>query len=307
MERFRRSLLVLFAVGLGASITLSQASLAALTLLWLGACVIRRAAPPSGCRSWGPCWLLAATLASAMAAASPSRPWWRRRGLLVPRSLGDADLLSDPESAAVARICSRWSPRSRRGRSGPGGLLSRELERGTLGRWFFHRCDRPVCFLSIYMTLAASLVLMLLATAPRTHRPGPRRWRAVAVWGVMVAGLAPPYARQPGSASPRDPRPSALPARGGWRLAGVLLVLVGSGWPDPMSCRSGPQDGRPEEAGVKERVYMCAAPPMCGGAAVLGCGPGGVKRLYAGSRCRTLQEAPATCTPPRSNPRRSAA
>ena len=58
----------------------------------------------------------------------------------------------------------------------------------------FHRCDRARGFFSIYMTLAGVLLLLLLAIAPRLSA-GPRRWRAVAPWLVMVLGLGATYTR----------------------------------------------------------------------------------------------------------------
>lgn len=73
MERLRRSLLVLFAVGLGTSISLAQVSLTALVLLWLLRArhdPVRRAAGVLPLP--GPLLAFtAATLASALASETP--------------------------------------------------------------------------------------------------------------------------------------------------------------------------------------------------------------------------------------------
>ena len=272
MERLRRSLLVLFAVGLGASITLSQASLAALTLLWL----------------WG--------------LRDPARRAAVRLPLLGPVLAFDATRLVRGSAEAIAL----WVTADLL--SGPGealrwlGLLALvttvaaavgvaqvafcpgELERGTLGRWFFHRCDRARGFFSIYMTLAGILVLMLLATAPRLIARGPRRWRAVASWAVMVLGLGATYTRGAwlGFAAGMV---ALLPLlrRGRVVLAVVLLVLVGVGLAGPYELKKRMlQMADPEESGVKERVYMWrSATAMWTGRPWLGVGPGGVKRIYS--------------------------
>ena len=287
MERLRRSLLVLFAVGLGASITLSQASLAALTLLWLWG--LRDPARRAAVRLplLGPVLaFVAATLASAMASAEPLTSLVASKGLLLALSLWvTADLLSGPAEAM------RWL-----------GLLAvvttiaaavglaqvafcpGEPETGTLARWFFHRCDRARGFFSIYMTLAGVLVLVLLATAPRLTAAGPRSWRAAASWAVMVLGLAATYTRGAwlGFAAGMV---ALLPLlrRGRVVLAIVLLVLVGVGLAGPYELQKRMrQMADPEESGVKERVYMWrSATAMWAGRPWLGVGPGGVKRLYS--------------------------
>jgi len=288
VERLRRSLLVLFAVGLGASITLSQASLAALTLLWLWG--LRDPARRAAVRLplLGPVLaFVVATLASAMASAEPLTSLVASKGLLLALALWvTADLLSGRGEAL------RWL-----------GLLALvatvaaavgvaqvafcpgELERGTLGRWFFHRCDRARGFFSIYMTLAGILVLMLLATAPRLIARGPYRWRAVASWGVMVLGLGATYTRGAWLGFAAGIL-ALLPflRRGRVALAGVLVALVGVGLAGPHELQNRfLKMADPEEAGVKERVYMWrSATEMWAGQPWLGVGPGGVKRLYAG-------------------------
>jgi O-antigen ligase len=134
------------------------------------------------------------------------------------------------------------------------------------------------------MTLAGLLVLVLLATAPRMFDAGPRRWRAVASWVVMVLGLGATYTRGAWLGFAAGVL-ALLPLlrRGRLALAVVLLLLVAVGLAGPYELQKRVlQMADPEEAGVKERVYMWrSAAAMWAGHPWLGVGPGGVKRLYS--------------------------
>ncbi len=287
MERLRESLLVLFAVGLGASITLSQASLTALTVLWLWS--LRDPARRAAVRLPLLAPLLAfaaATLVSALASGAPLTSLMASKGLLLALTLWvTADLVRGPGEAlrwlgflAVAVSLAAAA-----------GVLQvtacpGELEGRTLAAWFFHRCDRARGFFSIYMTLAGVLILVLLATAPRLFEPGARRWRRAASWAVMVLGLGATYTRGAwlGFAAGVVFHLPLL-RRGRVVLAGILLVLLGIGLAGPYELQKRVlQMADPEEAGVKERVYMWrSAAAMWAGQPWLGVGPGGVKRLYS--------------------------
>ena len=294
MERLRRSLLVLFAVGLGASITLSQASLAALTLLWLWG--LRDPARRVAVRLplLGPVLaFVVATLASAMASAEPLTSLVASKGLLLALALWvTADLLSGRGEAL------RWL-----------GLLALvatvaaavgvaqvafcpgELERGTLGRWFFHRCDRARGFFSIYMTLAGILTLVLLATLPRLLPGAPRRRWFIPLWLIMLGGLIASYTRGAWLGFAAGVL-ALLPAsrRGRVILVGGLAALVLGLLVGPPGLRQRfVSMGDPEEATVKERRYMWESGLMMARERPwLGFGPGGVKRGY---RAFALEEA----------------
>lgn len=287
MERLRRGLLVLFAVGLGTSITLSQVTLAALALLWFWGLrdPARRAA--AALPLCGPVLAFAAaTLASALASGAPATSLVASKGLLLVLTLWvTADLLRGPEETL------RWL-----------GLLALvttvaaaagvvqvaacpgELAGPRLAAWFFHRCDRARGFFSIYMTLAGVLLLVLLATAPRLTAAALRRWRASVSWAVMVAGLGATYTRGAWLGFAAGIL-SLLPLlrRGRVVLAAVLVLLLGIGLAGPYELHKRVvQMADPEEAGVKERVLMWrSATAMWAGHPWLGVGPGGVKRLYS--------------------------
>ena len=152
-----------------------------------------------------------------------------------------------------------------------------------LARWFFHRCDRARAFFSIYMTLAGVLNIALLATLPRVLPGSFRAWSAP-VWLLTAAGLAMTYTRGAwiglgaGAAT-------LLPMSRRGRLALLTgLVLL------PVIFLLGPRDLShrfrsmfdPDEAGIKERVYMWrSGTSMWRERPLLGWGPGGVKREYS--------------------------
>ena len=153
---------------------------------------------------------------------------------------------------------------------------------GGLARWFFHRCDRARAFFSIYMTLAGVLNIALLATLPRVLPGSFRAWSAP-VWLLTALGLAVTYTRGAwiglcAGAAALLP----LSRRGRWALLAGLVLL-------PVIFLAGPRDVShrfrsmfdPEEAGIKERVYMWrSGVAMWRERPLLGWGPGGVKREY---------------------------
>jgi O-antigen ligase len=281
----RTVLLSCFVLGLGFSITLSQASLALLALLWLWR--LRR-----GEDRRAAAWPLAApivaftlvTLASALASGHPRSSLLASKGVLLALALYVvADAL--PGAEAADRFLSALAV------VGAGAALMGLVQVGLcphpepsdgLARWFFHRCDRARASFSIYMTLAGVLTLILLATVPRLLPGSLRRW-SVAAWLVTLAGLAATFTRGAwvGFASGVL---ALLPAtrRGRWLLVGGLLVLV-------MAALLGPAHLRqrlvsmsdPHDPTVRERQYMWRS-----GVTIwwehpwLGIGPGGVKREY---------------------------
>lgn len=287
MTRLRWALFAAFAVGLGVSITLSQAALTALTALWLWRLRdpdVRRA------QRWplrAPVLAFAAvTLLSALVSGHAVDSVVSSKGLLLIAALyvtadqlvgvGDAErfLVVLAGAAAVAAAMGLLQV----------GLCPTAAASTGSPAWLYHRCHRARGFFSIYMTLAGVLTLVLLATLPRLL-PGlrPRVWLAPP-WLVMLAGLIATYTRGAWlgfaagvvSLLPGTRRGRALLVAGLALLAVAFLV-------GPSALRERFLSmGDPEEATVKERFYMWrSGMAMWREHPWLGLGPGGVKRDYA--------------------------
>jgi len=283
----QRILLAGFVLGLGFSITLSETTLALLTLLW-----IWRLRDPEYRRS--AVWPLAAPVAAFSAATVLSALLSGHAGAslhdskllllvlalyvttdAVPGTKGADRLLSAlAVVAAAAAVMGIFQV----------GLCPQPEPTGGLARWFFHRCDRARAAFSIYMTLAGVLSLVLLSTLPRIL-PGPmfRRW-SPPVWGITLGGLAATLTRGAwvGLASGVL---AFLPVvrRGRWLvIAGLLLAAAAAlAGPGPLSRRVASMTD-PNDPTVKEREYMWrSAFTMWRERPWLGYGPGGVKREYS--------------------------
>jgi putative inorganic carbon (hco3(-)) transporter len=282
----RRALLAAFILGLGFSITLSETSLALLTVLWLA----RFSDRESGrARIWplaAPvlCWTGVSVL-SALGSGHPGASLAASRELLLVLALYvTVDAL--PDVGAADRFLSGLAVVA--AAAAAMGILQVGLcpvapPDQRLTRWFFHRCDRARGAFSIYMTLAGVLNLTLLATLPRLLSTRPdRRW-SVPAWLLTLGGLA------------------ATLTRGAWVGfgCGVLaflpttrkgrLLLIGGLLALALGALAGPAHlrqrvlsmGDPDDPTLKEREYMWRS-----GLAMWqqhpwrGFGPGGVKREY---------------------------
>jgi len=292
-DRARDALLLLFALGLGFSISLSEITLGLLTALWLwrlrDAESRRRVPPLVGAVAAFAAVTVVSALASGHAAASlrSGRDLWLVVALFVV-----ADALADARAAdrflsVLAVVVAA---------AGLMGLVQVGLcptpePSGGLARWFFHRCDRARGAFSIYMTLAGVTNALLLATLPRLL-PGPafRGW-AVPVWLVTLGGLAATLTRGAwvgfvaGAAS-------LVPTtrRGRWLFAAGLLALGLAALAGPAALRHRVLSiGDPADPTVREREYMWRSGfAMWREHPWLGWGPGGVKRAY---RAFALPEA----------------
>ena len=286
MIALRRGLLAAFVVGLGCSITLSEMALLLLTVLWLW-----RLRDPDVRRAqrwplWQPVLAFAgATILAALASGHAVESLVASKGLLLMAALYvTADALED--AVEGDRFLS-WLALAAGG-AALAGLVQystcpiQEPAAG-LARWFFHRCDRARAFFSIYMTLAGVLNIVLLATLPRVLPGAFRPWSAP-VWLVTVAGLAMTYTR--GAWLGLGAGAVALlpmSRRGRLALLAILVLL-------PLVFLLGPRElshrfrsmSDPDEAGIKERVYMWrSGVTMWREHPLLGWGPGGVKREYS--------------------------
>jgi O-antigen ligase len=287
LTALRRALLVAFALGLGFSITLSEASLTLLTLCWLWR--LRDAEYRRTVR-----WPLAApvlawvavTLASASASGQVGASLFASKDLLLVLALYvTADTLEGSDSAdrflsmlalvaAAAALMGLVQV----------GLCPADPPSRAAARWFFHRCDRAHAGFSIYMTLAGVLNLVLLATLPRLLPGGMfRRW-AVPAWLVTLGGLAATLTRGAwiGFASGVL---SFVPAarRRRWLLVSGLVVFALVALVGPPQLRQRfVSMSNPEDATLREREYMWHSGfAMWRQRPWLGWGPGGVKRNYA--------------------------
>jgi O-antigen ligase len=282
----RRALLGAFVVGLGFSITLSETALALLTLHLLWSLQDPKARRFAVWPLAGPILAFAGcTIFSALVSNHPAESLAASKGLLLIAAL-----------YVVANSCrnAHEADRLLTGLVVVGGLAALvglaqvgicpgQEEAGLRPAWLFHRCYRARGFFSIYMTLAGVLNLILLASVSRWFfRVGTRVWVPVA-WLIMLGGLV------------------ATSVRGAWigfaAGLGVLLPTSRRGWIFLVAgigafvalLLLGPRDlsyrvrsiADPEEAGIKERLYMWkSGAAMWKERPIMGWGPGGVKREY---------------------------
>jgi O-antigen ligase len=282
----RRGLLAAFVVGLGFSITLAETALLLLTLLWLWRLRDPEVRRGQAWPLWQPVLAFAGvTLLSALVSGHPGQSLAACKTLLLTAALYVTD-----DALLDAREADRflsWLALAAGGAALAGlvqyGACPPEEPAAGLARWFFHRCDRARAFFSIYMTLAGVLNIVLLATLPRVLPGGFRAWSAH-VWLLTAAGLVMTYTR--GAWIGLGAGVAALlpmSRRGRLALLAGLALL-------PLVFLLGPHDLShrfrsmfdPDEAGIKERVYMWrSGAAMWRERPVLGWGPGGVKREYS--------------------------
>jgi len=283
----RGVLLGAFVAGLGLSITLAETALAllALHLLWR----LRDPAVRAAAR-W-PLWrsvavFSGATVLSALLSGHvPASLEASKTLLLVAALYVVVDALREPVAAdrfllgltAAAAVAAAV------------GLLQVGLCPPTDAplpspRWLYHRCERAHGFFSIYMTLAGVLSLVLLATLSRLLVGGSYRGRLAAPWLLMLWGLIVTYTRGAWIGFGAGVlMVAATVRRGRWLLVTGLLVLVAAGLVAPRELRHRFLSmADPEEAGVRERVFMWRSGlAMWRERPLVGVGPGGVKREYS--------------------------
>jgi putative inorganic carbon (HCO3(-)) transporter len=286
MATAHRALLAAFVLGLGFSITLAQAALALLTLLWLVKLCDRKAREDVRWPLWRSVLALGAvSVVSALFAPHPGEGLVACKKLLLVAAV--YVLVDELDSAEHAERFLSALALSVAGAAAVGLLQvsfcpGPEADYG-LPAWLYHRCARARGFFSSYMTLAGVVSLTLLVTLPRllagtTFRP----WLALE-WLASLAGLAATYTRGAwiGFASGVLALCPAIRKRRWLLVVGLLTlglaVLVG-----PQHLRERVQTiADPDDATVKERIYMWRS-----GIAMwrehpwLGVGPGGVKREY---------------------------
>ncbi len=286
MVTARRALLAAFVLGLGFSITLAQAALVLLTLLWLVKLCDRKARDAARWPLWRPVLAFGAvSVVSALFAPHPGEGLVACKKLLLIVALYVAvEELDSTEQAEHFLSALALAVAG----AAVVGLLQVSLCPGPeadygLPRWLYHRCARARGFFSSYMTLAGVLSLTLLVSLPRlllatTFRP----WLATA-WFASIAGLAATYTRGAWIGFASGVLALWPPIRQRRWLLVVGFLVMG------VAVLAGPQHLRqraltmtdPDDVTVKERIYMWRS-----GIAMwrehpwLGVGPGGVKREY---------------------------
>jgi len=280
----RGVLLAAFVAGLGLSITLAETALALLTLHWLWQLRDPAARAAACWPLWPPVVAFGVvTMLSALLSGHALVSLESSKGLLLVAGLYVlADALREPSAAGrfLGGLAFAATVAALVGLLQVGLCPDRDVP-VAWPRWLYHRCDRAHGFFSIYMTLAGVLSLVLLATLPRLLLAGQRL--LAGPWLVMLGGLIMTYTRGAwiGFAAGVLTVAGAV-SRGRWLLPAGLLLLAGAALLAPPELRHrflSMTD--PEEAGIRERVYMWRSGfAMWRERPLLGVGPGGIRREY---------------------------
>ena len=279
-----------FIIGLGVSITLAQAALAGLVVLWL----LRLRAPAARATLTFPLagpflGFIAATLVADFLSAHVAGSLYASKQLLLMAIFFVlVNTLRGSESAEqlLGRIFLVLAFVSGLSLLQVALCSPEPWSVPLLARWF-HKCSRARGFYSIYMTLAGVLTLVLLAVLPQLLVAEPRRLRLkLPGWLLMLVALVLTY------------------TRGAWLgfLAGIagLIALVSRRRPLALagsailllfallaaaSAASGNRSWDPRKladpATIRERLYMWQAGiAMLERNPVTGIGVGQVKTLY---------------------------
>jgi O-antigen ligase len=280
-----RALFPIFVVGLACSVTLSESTLAVLTVLWLWRLrdpAVRRDQP----------WSLgifiavfgAATLLSAIASDVPGRSLLAARGTLTAFAFFvTADTLRGTERIerflAMLGICAAIL-----GAMGLVQVVTCQTPAPAAWplAWFYARCERARGPFSIYMTLGGILAMLLLVALPPllTARRTVGRW---VMWLVTLGGLGATYVRGAWVGFTAGLAVMLLTVRRGRvvMLVGLALVVAGALLgPERLSARIRSL-GDAHDVTARERLYMWKSGlVMWREHPWLGVGPGGVGRSY---------------------------
>jgi O-antigen ligase len=281
-------LLLALVAGLAASISLSQASLAALAvwLAWRGRRAVGGAGwpltvPISGFAGW--------TIVSALTSAAPADSLLAAKSLLslaafwiVLRALPDAGRahwfatalfvgLTAVALFAVVQV----------GTCSEARLDRVEPAWPPLVRSWFGKCRRAHGFFSIYMSLAGVLSVVLMLTLPRLRTLASHRVVAALAWvaGVLALGLT--YVRGAWigfvagvlTLAVTLPRQAAI-------LVGVVLVAGSAMLAPGILDRVGTMGSLADDTARDRLAMLTAGLRLVREYPVLGVGPGEVKRLY---------------------------
>jgi len=290
-SRVRDTLLVLLAVGFAASISLSEAVLAALAL-WL--VTTGRARGGSRTLAWplaGPivafaCW----TVVTALASGRPLESLFAAKNLLILATVwivfhalpdvGGAHrfvtrlgwALALVSLVAIAQVATCSGNR----------LHLQDPTLPPLVRSVFGRCARAHGFFSIYMTFAGVLGAMLLATLPRFGSAERPRWLAPLVWLVnaIAFGLTLVRGAWLGFAAGLLVILALLRRRA--MVLFAVLVLAAGIFTVPGILARVETIADPSEPNARARLYMIQTGlRLAAEHPLLGLGPGGVKRAYS--------------------------
>jgi O-antigen ligase len=283
-ERLRLGLLAAFVLGLGVSITLAQAALAALAVRLLWRLAAGRARPGD--------WPLAgvfaawvgASLLAVLLSPRPLESLSAARGLLLIATFYVVlDAVADRREAAgvltalLALAAALGLVGSLQVALCPGLPAAAPL----LGR-VARKCERAHAFYSIYMTLAGVLSLVLLATLPSLLQRAPRRAWRWAAWLLGGLGLALTYVRGAWLGFLAGALVLlGLVRRGRLLVAAGVLVLVAAVLLTPGLRRRAESIADPTDTTARERLAMWrSGVAMLTDHPLTGVGPGQVKHAY---------------------------
>jgi O-antigen ligase len=282
---FSRALFPIFVVGLASSVTLSESTLAVLTVLWLWRLrdpAVRRDQP------WALGIFIAifglATLLSALASDVPGRSLLAARGTLTAFAFFvTADTLQGADRIerflGLLAICGAIL-----GAMGLVQVATCPTPTPTLWPlgWLYARCERARGPFSIYMTLGGILAMLLLVGLPPllTARRTRGRW---VMWLVTLGGLGATYVRGAWVGFTAGLGVMLLTLRRGRivMLVGLALVVsIALLGPERLSARIRSL-ADPHDVTARERLYMWKSGlVMWREHPWLGVGPGGVSRSY---------------------------
>lgn len=286
MSALERAALAAFVLGLGFSITLSQGALALLSLLLLWRLRRPEARATARWPLWPPVLTFAAvSVLSALLSGHAGASLLASKGLLLVAALYVvANALDGTEASErfLSGLIVVAAGAAVVGLLQVGLCPGQAVDYGSPG-WLYHRCFRARGPFSIYMTLAGVLNLVLLAALPRILPGGAFTGWLVPPWLAMLGGLVVTYTRGAWIGFAAGVLLLlALVRHARWILVAGLFALVVGALNSPVDLRHRFLSmSDPEEAGIKERVYMWrSGVAMWRPRPWLGVGPGGVKREY---------------------------
>lgn len=289
-SRVRDTLLVLLAVGLAASISLSETVLAALAL-WLIATRGARGGPPAF--AWplaGPIVGFAGwTVVTALTSGRPIESLFAAKNLLILATVWIV-LHGLPDEAGAHRFVTRlgWALAlvsvvaiAQVATCSGDRLHVQDPTLPPLVRSVFGRCARAHGFFSIYMTLAGVLGAVLLATLPRLGFADRPRWLARLVWLVSAIAFGLTFVRGAwlGFAAGLLVILALLRRRA--MVLGAVLVLAAGIFAVPGILARVETIADPADPNARERLFMIQTGlRLAAEHPLFGLGPGGVKRAY---------------------------
>jgi len=289
-SRVRDTLLVLLAVGLAASISLSETVLLVLASWLVATRKARGGYRPLGWPMAGPILGFAGwTVVTALTSGRPLESLVATKGLwtlatvwIVLHALPDAPgarrfltrlvwALALVSVVAIVQVATCSGAR----------LHVQDPALPPLVRSVFGRCGRAHGFFSIYMTLAGVLGAVLLATLPRLGSPERPRWLARLTWLVSAIAFGLTFVRGAWLGFAAGVLATLALLRRRIATLWVVLVFVAGILAIPGVLARVETIADPADPNARERLFMIQAGlRLAAEHPLLGIGPGGVKHAY---------------------------